>query len=180
VVANEMVDWEPHRSILRDAMIETFVRQRFVEPDDWFDKVPGYLRQGANPIEKTRYVDRICDIVARLNDGASVTTRADRRGSAGSNGSIPDAGHGGLPPNVNGESATPHAVTTNSDEYVATNFSLLGLRLDPARFYDREYEAVVSSMVALTLKHEAPIYEDVLVARAAVKLEVDTCHLPIS
>jgi hypothetical protein len=167
VVAIEIVDWEPHRSILRDAMIETFVRQRFVEPDDWFDKVPGYLRQGTNPIEKTRYIDRICDIVARLNDGESVTTRADRRGSAGSNGGIPDAWHGGLPPNVNGESATPHAVTTNSDEYVATNFSLLGLRLDPARFYDREYEAVLSSMVALTLKHEAPIYEDVLVARVA-------------
>jgi hypothetical protein len=165
VVANEMVDWEPHRSILRDAMIETFVRQRFFEPDDWFDKVPGYLRQGTNPIEKTRYIDRICDIVARLKDGESVTTRADRRDSAGSNGT--DAGHGGLARNVDGESATPHAVTTNSDEYVATNFSLLGLRLDPARFYDREYEAVLSSMVALTLKHEAPIYEDVLVARIA-------------
>src|ERR1700681_3992006 len=41
------------------------------------------------------------------------------------------------------------------------------LRLDPVRFYDREYEAVLSSMVALTLKHEAPIYEDVLVARIA-------------
>ena len=49
VIANEMADWEPHRSILRDAMIETFVRQRFVEPDEWFEKVPGYLRQGTNP-----------------------------------------------------------------------------------------------------------------------------------
>jgi len=148
-------------------MIETFMRQRFVEPDDWFDKVPGYLRQGTNPIEKTRYIDRICDIVARLNDGENATTRADRRGSAGSNGGIPDTGQDGLPPNVSGEPATPPAVTTNGDEYVATNFSLLGLRLDPARFYDREYEAVLNSMVALTLKHEAPIYEDVLVARIA-------------
>jgi REase_MTES_1575/Protein of unknown function (DUF3320) len=167
VVGNEMADWEPHRSILRDAMVETFVRQRLVEPDDWFDKVPGYLRQGTNPIEKARYLDRICDIVGKLNDRESVTPRADRRGSAGFNGGVPDAGHGELPPTVSGEPATPSAVTTNGDEYVATNFSLLGLRLDPARFYDREYETVLNSMVALTLKHEAPIYEDVLVARIA-------------
>jgi hypothetical protein len=80
---SEMADWEPHRSILRDAMIETFVRQRFVEPDEWFEKVPGYLRQGTNPIEKTRYLDQICDIVGRLNDGENLTTRADRRRSAG-------------------------------------------------------------------------------------------------
>jgi very-short-patch-repair endonuclease len=167
VIANEMADWEPHRSVLRDAMIETFVRQRFVEPDEWFEKVPGYLRQGTNPIEKTRYLDRICDIVGRLNDGENVTTRANRRGSTGFDGGIPDAGHGELPPKVSGEPATPPAVATNGDEYVATNFSLLGLRLDPARFYDREYETVLNSMVALTLKHEAPIYEDVLVARIA-------------
>jgi hypothetical protein len=167
VIANEMADWEPHRSILRDAMIETFVRQRFVEPDEWFEKVPGYLRQGTNPIEKTRYLDQICDIVGRLNDGENVTTRADRRGSAGFNVSIPDAGHGEFPPKVSGEPTTPPAVATIDDEYVATNFSLLGLRLDPARFYDREYESVLNSMVAFTLKHEAPIYEDVLIARVA-------------
>lgn len=165
VVGSEMADWEPHRSILRDAMIETFVRQRFVEPDDWFDKVPGYLRQGTNPIEKTRYIDRICDIVARLTDGQDVATRADARGSPGLFDGIPDAGQGSLPSIPGGQPATPPA--PNGDEYAATNFSLLGLRLDPARFYDREYEAVLNSMVALTLKHEAPIYEDVLVARIA-------------
>jgi very-short-patch-repair endonuclease len=166
VVGNEMAEWEPHRSILRDAMIETFVRQRFVEPDDWFDKVPGYLRQGTNPIEKTRYLDRICDIVTRLNDGQSVGARVDRSNSTGFNGSVPDARHGDLLPKVEGDPAAP-SVTRDRDEYLATNFSLLGLRLDPARFYDREYETVLSSMVALTLKHEAPIYEDVLVGRIA-------------
>ena len=167
VIGNEMTDWEPHRSILRDAMIETFVRQRFVEMDDWFDKVPGYLRQGTNPIEKTRYIDRICEIVARLNDGEHVKTRADRLGSPGLFDGIPDAGQGSLPSSPSGRTARPPGGTPNGDEYVATNFSLLGLRLDPARFYDREYEAVLNSMVGLTLKHEAPIYEDVLVARIA-------------
>jgi hypothetical protein len=72
-----------------------------------------------------------------------------------------------LSSNPIGQPATPAAGTPNGDEYVATNFSLLGVRLDPARFYDREYESVLNSMVALTLKHEAPIYEDVLVARIA-------------
>ena len=41
------------------------MRQRFVEPDEWFEKVPGYLRQGTSPIEKTRYLDLICIIVGQ-------------------------------------------------------------------------------------------------------------------
>src|SRR5947207_4336112 len=55
----------------------TTLFRSFVEPDEWFEKVPGYLRQGTNPIEKTRYLDRICDIVGRLNDWENVTTRSD-------------------------------------------------------------------------------------------------------
>ena len=86
-------------------------------------------------------------------------------GFAGSNESIPDSGRGELP-KVSGEPATSPAAATNGGEYAATIFAA-GLRLDPARFYDREYETVLNSMVALTLKHEAPIYEDVLVARIA-------------
>jgi hypothetical protein len=70
VIAPEMSDWEPHRSILRDAMIETFIRQRLAEADDWFDRVPGYLRQGTSPAEKRRYLDRICMIVSRISSPA--------------------------------------------------------------------------------------------------------------
>ena len=50
VIANEMTDWEPHRSILRDAMIRDLVRQRFVEPDEWFDKVPGIFDRVPTPL----------------------------------------------------------------------------------------------------------------------------------
>jgi len=67
VIATEIADWDPNRSILRDAMIETFVRQRFADPEEWFEKVPGYLRQGTNPAEKNRYLERICEIVSRLD-----------------------------------------------------------------------------------------------------------------
>jgi hypothetical protein len=68
-ISVETADWEPHRSLLREAMIETFVRQRFTDQDQWFDKVPGYLRQRTNPAEKGRYLDRVCDIVSRLAEG---------------------------------------------------------------------------------------------------------------
>ena len=113
-------------------MIETFVRQRFVEPDEWFEKVPGYLRQGTNPSEKARYLDLICDIVGRLNDGENVTGRADRQDSADANAdSVPDVGQGQLPAKCGGEPTASPAAATNDDEYLATNFSLLGLRLVP-------------------------------------------------
>jgi hypothetical protein len=52
------------RSILRDAMIETFVSQRMENAEDWFKKVPSYLRQATNPVEK-KYLEDICQIVAR-------------------------------------------------------------------------------------------------------------------
>jgi len=70
VIRPNMVDWEPHRSILRDAMIETFVAQHFTDPDQWFIKVPTFLRQGTNPIEKNRYLEQICEIVSRIDDGS--------------------------------------------------------------------------------------------------------------
>ncbi|KPL54135.1 hypothetical protein ABB55_19540 [Prosthecomicrobium hirschii] len=58
--------FEAQRSILREAMIETLVRQRIADPDDWFVKVPQYLRTGTSPMEKRHHLDRICTIVARI------------------------------------------------------------------------------------------------------------------
>ncbi|MDR3497264.1 MAG: AAA domain-containing protein, partial [Ancalomicrobiaceae bacterium] len=59
-----VADWERQRSILRDAMIETFVAQRLDDPADWFAKVPAYQRQATNAAEK-RFLADICAIVAR-------------------------------------------------------------------------------------------------------------------
>ena len=75
VIAVEVADWESARSLLRDAMIETFVRQRITDPDQWLGKVPGYLRQGTNPMEKSRYLERVCDIVGRLRDETAFISR---------------------------------------------------------------------------------------------------------
>lgn len=67
VIAKEMDgSWESHRSILRDGMIEALTAQKLVDPDDWFGKIPGFLRVGTNPVEKDRYLDQICQIVERL------------------------------------------------------------------------------------------------------------------
>lgn len=162
IIAVETADWEPHRSLLREAMIETFVRQRFTDPSDWFDKVPGYLRQGTNPAEKVRYLDRVCDIVARLKDetlrkapGNAIPPRPEQFAPEGRT-RAPD-------PAV----ATAPFPAPNGNQYSPANFSLLGIRPDPARFYDREYEPVLKAMVEAALGQEAPIYEDVLVVRIA-------------
>jgi very-short-patch-repair endonuclease len=66
VIAKEMSGWEPQRSILREGMIETFVTMRLKDPDEWFTRVPQYQRQNTNPLEKRKYLDRICEIVSRL------------------------------------------------------------------------------------------------------------------
>ena len=72
-------DWQPHRSILRDSMIETFLRQRIADPDGWFTRVPQYLRSGTDPVEKRLYLERICAIVDRVEGRAvsSTSKRAD-------------------------------------------------------------------------------------------------------
>jgi very-short-patch-repair endonuclease len=59
-------DWEPQRSILRDSMIETFVRQRISDPENWFRQVPHYQRSGTDPVEKRLYLDRICAVIDRI------------------------------------------------------------------------------------------------------------------
>ena len=66
MIAPSVENWEPERSLLRPAMIETFIKQRIADPDDWANRVPMYLRQGTNPLEKRRFLDRVCEIIDRL------------------------------------------------------------------------------------------------------------------
>jgi very-short-patch-repair endonuclease len=66
VIAKEMTNWEPERSILREGMIETFVTMRLKDPDDWFRRVPLYQRQNTNPLEKSKYIEKVCEIVERI------------------------------------------------------------------------------------------------------------------
>jgi len=67
VIAKEIPDWERSRSVLRDAMIETVIQQRLIDPEEWFNIIPQFMRMATNPLEKRLYLGRICEIVARLD-----------------------------------------------------------------------------------------------------------------
>ena len=67
IIAKEVENWERQRSILRDSMIETLIKQRVSDPGEWIIKIPHYQRSGTNPTEKNRYLSRICQIVRRIN-----------------------------------------------------------------------------------------------------------------
>ena len=170
VIRADVPNWEAHRSILRDAMIETFVSQHFKDPDEWFTKVPTFLRQGTNPIEKNKYLERICEIVSRIDAAmhsqASTPTADDfgltspERQMRAVQTQVP-LGAGTKP------SKPPVHETVSTRRYVITDFSASGLRPDASRFYDGAYRTNLRQMIALVLATEAPIYEDVLVDRIA-------------
>jgi hypothetical protein len=65
-------DWDAQRSILRPAMIETFVRQRITDSAQWYTHIPQYLRTGTNSVEKTRFLEEICEIIDRIGCKESV------------------------------------------------------------------------------------------------------------
>ncbi|WP_159726874.1 DUF4011 domain-containing protein [Methylosinus sp. Ce-a6] len=66
VIEVEMPTAEPHRCILREAMIEHFIGGRIDDPAKWFDRIPTYVRQGCDPTQKKAYLERICEIVALM------------------------------------------------------------------------------------------------------------------
>lgn len=68
VIACEIAEWEPQRSLLRDGMIETLIAQRLRDPEDWFNKVPLFQRTGTNPIEKERYLGEVCELIDKNLD----------------------------------------------------------------------------------------------------------------
>jgi hypothetical protein len=40
-------------AIAHDAMIEALTGQKLTDPEEWFIKIPGFLRAGTNPVEKS-------------------------------------------------------------------------------------------------------------------------------
>ena len=71
VIRSAFPEWDARRSILRPAMIETFVQQRVVDPDEWHSRIPQYLRIGTNAAEKNRFLDEICEIIERIQEPAN-------------------------------------------------------------------------------------------------------------
>jgi very-short-patch-repair endonuclease len=171
VIRAEMPNWEMHRSILRDAMVETFVSQNIDDPEHWFLKVPMYLRQGTNPIEKNRYIERICDIIARI----VVPDRKERRDppspftlSAVEQPVVPRQTT--LPLGLRSATSAAGgqaAAAPTARPYLLADLSANGLHPDPSRFYESSYRPTLREMVGRVIEAEAPIYEDILVDRIA-------------
>lgn len=167
VIRQNMPSWEPHRSILRDAMIETFISQNLTDPDDWFLRVPMYLRQGTNPLEKNKYLEQICELVGRLRQ--ELLPKAEQSPSefiltAPENRTNPTQRKLPLAP---GNLTTDTPETSGRKTYVVTDLSLNGFQPDGALFYDTSYSPILREMVASVIATEAPIYEDILVERIA-------------
>jgi hypothetical protein len=170
VIRTDMPNWEAHRSILRDAMIETFVSQHFTDPDDWFRKVPAFLRQSTNPIEKHKYLEQICEIVSRIeatmHSEASPTAVDDFKLTSPNEQRKAVQVQLSLSVGSNPSKSLIHE-TASTRQYVITDFSANGLRPDASRFYDGGYRPILRQMIALVVATEAPIYEDVMVERIA-------------
>jgi len=58
---------EPQRSILRKQMIDVMLARRFDDPEDFFAKIPDFLRRGTDPRQKD-YLEEICAIIGRMRD----------------------------------------------------------------------------------------------------------------
>ena len=83
VIRPAFPEWDARRSILRPAMIETFVQQRVVDPDEWHSRIPQYLRIGTNAAEKNRFLEEICEIIERIQ---AARKPASGRGNDGGTG----------------------------------------------------------------------------------------------
>lgn len=160
VIKQEMTAWEPHRSILRDGMIETFVRQRMTDPEDWFRKVPQYQRSATNPVEKRLFLSRICEIIGRIVESSRFTMTSPV--------TLPSPERPRFPP----ESSMNAALTTVSTLskpgiYAIADMSTIGVTPSADSFYQPHYAALLCRMVAHVIEVEAPIYDNVLVRRIA-------------
>ncbi|MGA8760756.1 MAG: DUF3320 domain-containing protein, partial [Stellaceae bacterium] len=169
VIKPAIENWEPHRSILRDGMIETFVTQRLNEPGDWFNKVPQFQRSGINPLEKTLFLARICEIVERIGD-QSAPSRHPRTepytlmppiaANAPSQAALPLTPVAGAAP--------PSADRSGPEtQYVIPDIATLSLTPRPDRFYEADYKSTIGRIVDYIIEVEAPIFGDVIVTRVA-------------
>ena len=103
-------------------MIETLFRQRFADPEEWFEKVTRLSSAGQQPRRKEPVLERICEIVSRLDQstgkrirlppGTAATHRRFRQSASGFR--------------VGSEVTTEGR--SNGTAHFATNFSELGLR----------------------------------------------------
>jgi very-short-patch-repair endonuclease len=140
VIRPSIPEWEVQRSILRPAMIETFIRQRIVDPAEWYTRIPQYLRIGTNPAEKTQFLERICEIVERI-------------GVPGRSGPMGNSRIG------NGDATSFGTCAYEFADLAAVRGP------DRGRFFDATHTTMLKAMITRVIEVEGPIFEDVLVDR---------------
>lgn len=154
VIRPAFAEWDARRSILRPAMIETFVQQRVVDPEEWHSRIPQYMRIGTNAAEKNRFLPEICEIVERIRQQPNPSL------AGGANG---------------GPMAAPSKPITNFAFEDSSPAQLAYAVADPEKFgrpkrelfYDDAYSAALKAMITDVIDVEGPIFEDVLVDRIA-------------
>ena len=139
-------------------MIETFVQQRVNDQDLWYSRIPQYLRSGTNPIEKTRFLGEICEIVDRIGSGPAAGSNAKPEGT-NSGKSSP----GAFPEDTKRQA--PDAKAAKSS-YVAADVASIA-HPNREHFHDPDYTPTLKAMVAHVVATEGPIFEDLLVDRIA-------------
>ncbi len=157
VIRPAFPEWDARRSILRPAMIETFVQQRVVDPDEWHTRIPHYLRIGANAAEKSRFLDEICEIVEQIRERANPRLGGEAKGA-------PIA----APPKpiTNTAFAAFEESSTAQLAYAVADPAKFG-RPERELFYDGAYSVTLKAMVTHVIGVEGPIFEDVLIDRIA-------------
>jgi hypothetical protein len=168
VIKAEMDNWEPHRSILRDSMIETFVMQRLSDPEDWFRKVPQYQRSGTNPLEKRLFLTRICEIVDRLDGRVTQDSGPNEPFRLTPVIAAKPPYQTALPlrPSANDTPISRERLTAE-DRYVVADIADLPVAPRADQFYQPGYKAIIGRMASYIIEIEGPVYDEVLVTRIA-------------
>jgi REase_MTES_1575/Protein of unknown function (DUF3320) len=168
VIKPEMDNWEPHRSILRDSMIETLITQQLSDPEEWFQKVPQFQRSGTNPLEKRLFLTRICEIIERIegsitqgpgpNEPFTLTPPNAAR--------LPYQTPLPLRPSAN-DAPAPRERPSAKDPYVVVDIADLPVAPCADRFYEPAYKAIIGRMTSYIIEIEGPVYDDVIITRIA-------------
>jgi hypothetical protein len=142
-------------------MIETFISQDIVDPEDWFNRIPHYLRASTNPTERRLYLEQVCDVIARIGGSGRVDEKP-RNENGKSNSS-----RAGGPEQAESPARFRAPDPVQPVEYAIADLSQAGLEAQKDRFYETDYQPVLRNIVAHVIGTEGPIYGDVLAVRVA-------------
>jgi hypothetical protein len=136
-------------------MIETFVRQRITDPDDWFVRVPQYQRSGTDPSEKRRYLDQICAVIDRIDTGPLPLAALDSTFPATPSSPLEaESRKTSLDSNTFSVHRDASLLENTARPYGSTDFAASGLQPHREAFYDPYYVPTLRKMVSRVIEKE--------------------------